>query len=103
MIARWHFEARFGYKAAALELIKQWNAEIGSQTDIDMSAARITTGSVGAKESHVEVEFPIADLSALQGFFDKIATIQMHEDWGPRMGEVIVSGSTHWQVHRVIE
>ena len=49
MIARWNFKARFGYKTEALELIKDWNEQIGSQTDIDMSSVRIVTGSVGAK------------------------------------------------------
>ena len=36
MIARWNFKARFGYKTEALKLIKDWNEQIGSQTDIDI-------------------------------------------------------------------
>jgi len=103
MIARWQFQARFGRKQDAIDLSKEWDEQIGAQTDLDVKSRRITTGSVGAKEALVEVEYAINGLGDLQEFFDKIATIQMHKDWGRKMGEVIVSGSTFWQVLRVVE
>lgn len=102
MIARWQFTAKFGRKQEAIDLIKEWNEQIGAQTDIDVSKERIITGSVGASEGLVETEMEIDSLTDLDGFFDKIATIQMHADWGPKMGEVIVSGSTRWEVFRVV-
>ena len=102
MIARWQFTAKFGRKQKAIDLIKEWNEQIGAQTDIDVSKERIITGSVGASEGLVETEMEIESLTDLDGFFDKIATIQMHAEWGPKMGEVIVSGSTRWEVFRVV-
>ena len=68
-----------------------------------MDQLRLVTGSVGARESHIEMEMRIDGLGELQEFFDKIASIQMHHDWGKRMSEVIVSGSTYWEVMRVID
>jgi hypothetical protein len=102
MIARWQYTAKFGRKQEAIDLMKQWSQQIGSQTDIDMSKERVLTGSVGASEGLVESEIEIDSLADLDAFFDKIATIQMHADWGPKMGEVIVSGSTRWEVFRVV-
>ena len=102
MIARWNFQARFGYKNDAIKLVKEWNEEIGSQTDIDISSARLITGSVGVSEAAVQMEFAIANLSELDAFFDKISQVKMHADWGKRMSEVVVSGSTHWEVFRVL-
>lgn len=102
MIARWQFTAKFGYKQKAIELIKEWNAEIGSQTNIDVSSERIVTGSVGASEGLVETELNIEGLADLDQFFDKISTVEMHEKWGRDMGEVIVDGSTKWEVFRVV-
>ena len=102
MVARWQFTAKFGRKKEALDLIKEWNSEIGSQTNIDMSKSRIITGSVGTSEGLVENEMEIDDLKALDDFFAKIASIQMHSEWGPKMGEVIVSGSTRWEIFRVV-
>ncbi|OUS06871.1 hypothetical protein A9Q96_08905 [Rhodobacterales bacterium 52_120_T64] len=102
MIARWQFTAKFGYKDKALALIKEWNDEIGSQTNIDVSSSRIVTGSVGASEGLVENEMNIEGLDDLQQFFNKIATVEMHKEWGRSMGEVIVDGSTRWEVFRVV-
>ena len=102
IIARWQFTAKFGRKQEAIDLIKEWNQEIGAQTNVDMSKERIVTGSVGASEGLVETEMEIEDLEALDNFFSKIASIQMHSEWGPKMGEVIVSGSTRWEVFRIV-
>lgn len=101
MIARWQFTAKFGHKDEAIKLIKEWNEQIGAQTDVDVVNQRIITGSVGVSEGLVETEFEIEGLKDLDDFFSKIANIQMHKDWGPKMGEVIVSGSTCWEVFRV--
>ena len=103
MIARWTCEAKFGHKNEALALLKEWNEQIGGQTDIDMARSRTLSGSVGAKESIIENEMEISNLIELDAFFDKIASIEMHADWGKKFGEVIVSGSTYWEVFRVVE
>ncbi|MEM7068624.1 MAG: hypothetical protein AAF478_07040 [Pseudomonadota bacterium] len=103
MIARWTVEARFGQKNQAIELLQEWYQEIGSQTDIDLTSKRILTGSVGAGEAVIETEFEIGGLGDLQDFYNKIGSIKMHADWGPKMGEVVVSGSAVWQVYRVID
>jgi cyclopropane fatty-acyl-phospholipid synthase-like methyltransferase len=103
MIARWHFQAVFGQKDEAIRLSKEWDEQIGAQTDLDMETVRMLSGSVGAREAEVQIEFQINGLGELQDFFDKIAGIKMHEDWGKRMSEVIVSGSTHWQVFRLLD
>jgi hypothetical protein len=102
MIARWQFTAKFGRKQNAIDLIKEWNQQIGAQTNIDVSKARIVTGSVGASEGLVENEMEIKGLKDLDDFFSKIASIKMHREWGSKMGEVIVSGSTRWEVFRVV-
>jgi cyclopropane fatty-acyl-phospholipid synthase-like methyltransferase len=102
MLARWQFQARFGHKSEAINLLKQWNEQIGAQTDTDVSRSRILTGSVGASEALVEMEIEIDGLDDLQKFFDKIASITMHEDWGKQMSDVVVSGSTRWEVFRII-
>jgi len=102
MIARWQFTAKFGRKQEAIDLIKEWNEQIGMQTDIDVSQNRFITGSVGTSEGHVETEMEIDGLKDLDDFFSKLATIDMHAEWGPKMGEVIVSGSTRWEVFKVV-
>lgn len=67
-----------------------------------MSSERIITGSIGASEGLVETEMNIEGLDDLDQFFEKIATVEMHEKWGRDMGEVIVDGSTKWEVFKVV-
>lgn len=103
MIARWTCEAKFGMKSEALALLKEWEEQIGTQAGIEAKRIRTITGSVGAKEALIQDEFEIKNLSELDEFFEKIATIKMHADWGKKMGEAIVSGSTYWEVFRVVD
>ncbi|MBD3679270.1 MAG: hypothetical protein HUJ27_12845 [Rhodobacteraceae bacterium] len=102
MIARWHVMAKFGHKQEVIDLLKEWNSTIGAQTDVDMSKARVLSGSVGSKEAMIVSELEIADLAELGSFFDKIAAVQPHKDWGRKLSDLVVSGSSYWDVYRVV-
>lgn len=102
-IARWHFVAKFGYKGEALSLLNQWIEQVGSQTGIDFSTTRTTSGSIGAPEGYIENEIPIESLEALDQFFDKISKVELHADWGKRMAAVVVDGSNSWDILRLID
>jgi len=102
LIARWSCEAKFGMKGEALALLKEWQEQIGAQVGMEAKRLRTITGSVGAKEALIEDEFEIDNLTQLDEFFSKIARVKMHADWGKKMSEVIVSGSTKWDVYRVV-
>ena len=102
MIARWHVQAKFGHKQAVIDLMNEWSREIGSQTDIDMTKARLINGSLGAREAEIQEDIEIGSLSELDAFFAKIGSVKLHQDWGKKMSEVVVSGSTYWEVFRVL-
>ena len=36
-------------------------------------------------------------------FQARFGPISMHQDWGKRMGDVVVSGSTRWEVFRIVD
>ena len=101
-IARWQFTAEFGRKQEAIELMEEWNEQIGSQTNIDMSNMRLVTGSVGASEGLVESEMEIENLQDLEDFFTKKFIVNFAVGFGPKMGDVIVSGSTRWEIFNVL-
>ena len=103
MIARWTCEANFGMKSEALALLKEWQEQIGVQAGLDAARTRTITGSVGAKEAIIQDEFEIENLTELDEFFEKISKVEMHADWGKKLGQVIVSGSTYWEVFRVVD
>jgi len=102
MIARWHIDARFGHKQAALALMRRWWREIAPQIGWSADQVRIASGAVGAKESDIEVEVAIADLAALDDAWTRLAEAEGQEAWAAELESHIVSGTPRWTVHRVV-
>ena len=102
MIARWHIDARFGHKQAVIDALKTWNRDIGEQIGWKANQLRLTTGSIGALESTVEVEVTIADLAELNASWEKLAGIEAHKQWSKDIEPHVVSGTQRWEVLRVV-
>lgn len=102
MIAQWHIDARFGYKQQVIELLQQWNRDIGTQIGWTADKTRILTGSIGANESAVISEIEIKDLSELNDAWNKLIDIDAHQQWSKKLEEYVVSGTSHWNIYRII-
>ena len=102
MIARWHIDARFGHKQALIDACKKWGAEIGSQIGWSADKVRITTGSIGALESTVEIEITIQDLAELNNSWNKLGEIAAHKQWSKDIEPLVVSGTPRWEILRVV-
>lgn len=61
----------------------------------------LTTGSIGAPESTLELEVRFASLAELEAFWSAIPQ-QQHRAWGQRMQQYIVHGSPQWSVYRCL-
>jgi hypothetical protein len=103
MIARWHIDARFGHKQTVIDSMKAWQRDIGSQIGWTNDKVRITTGSVGALESTVEVDVLVRDLSELDASWNELGSIQAHKEWSTQIEPYIVSGTPRWEILRVVE
>lgn len=101
-IARWQIDARFGYKQQAIELMREWEREIGAKAGIDPSRSVVTTGSIGALEATIENNISVESLAELEGFFQKIGNIPAHAEWGKKLEPHVVSGTSRWSIFRVI-
>ncbi len=101
MIARWQIDARFGHKQDVIERLQRWSREIAPQ--IGMTTGRLLTGSIGAREATVAHDWEIADLSALDRAWAKLATIPEHAAWGKELEPYVVSGTARWEVYRVVD
>ncbi|MDN0073751.1 hypothetical protein QU481_02430 [Crenobacter sp. SG2303] len=103
IIARWSIDVRFGYKPIAIEHMRNWLREIGSQIGWTEENARILTGSVGAHESTIQAEIQLKDLAELSAAWDKLAKLDAHKDWSKELEPYIVSGSPKWEIFRIVE
>lgn len=102
MIARWQIKARFGHKEAALDSMKRWIQDIGSQIGWTPDKVRVITGSVGAYESVIETEIAIKDLKELDDAWTKLSKLSPHKKWGQEFENLIVSGTARWEIFRVV-
>jgi hypothetical protein len=102
MIARWQIEARFGHKQTVIDMMKRWGDEIGSQIGWTADKVRLVTGSVGALESTIQMDLEIEDLADLGVAWQKLGGIDAHRQWSKDVEPYIVSGTTHWQIFRVL-
>lgn len=101
IIARWHLHSRFGMKQEVIDKVKQWWSTIGRE--IGQTDYAIATGSVGATEALVTVDVRVRDMAELNEQWDKLAERQDHKQFGKELEPLIISGSTYWEIFRVVE
>lgn len=102
MIARWSIDAKFGYKQNVVDAMKRWMQEIAPKVGITEERTRLMTGSIGALEATVQSEHVIEDLAELSRAWDKLATIPAHQQWGKELEPYVVSGTSRWEVYRLL-
>jgi hypothetical protein len=102
MIARWSINAKFGYKQTAIDLLQRWISEIAPQVGLKPENMRLLTGSVGALESTLQTEHLINDLGELDQAWAKLAENDAHKKWGMDLEPHIVSGTSRWEIYRLL-
>jgi hypothetical protein len=102
IVARWHIDALFGHKQAVIDAIKAWNKSFGQQIGWGADQIRVTTGSIGALESTVEMEVTLKDLAELNASWDQLAKLEAHKQWSKDLEPHVVSGTQRWEVLRVL-
>jgi hypothetical protein len=102
IIARWYIEARFGHKQTVIDSLQKWCDDFGTQIGWTSDQMRIATGSIGVREAAVELEVQLEDLAELNTSWVKLGSIDAHSEWSNELEPHIVSGSTRWEVYRLV-
>lgn len=102
IVARWQIEARFGHKHKVIDMLKDWYESVGNSSGLGNDSARILSGSIGAKEALVVTEVELASLADLEAAFAKIGENPAHAKWSNDLEPLIVSGSSYWDIFRVV-
>jgi hypothetical protein len=102
LIARWQIDARFGHKQNVIDLLRRWERDIGSKAGTGKMDFRLLTGSVGAREATVETNHTVESLAQLESFFEALGKIDAHKQWGKDLEPYVVSGSSAWNIYRVL-
>jgi hypothetical protein len=100
--ARWQIDAKFGHKQAVIDMLRQWERDIGRQAGTGEMDFRIMTGSIGAREATVEAHHSVESLAQLERFFAALGNIPAHGQWSKELEAHVVSGTAFWQVFRMV-
>lgn len=100
-IARWTIDARFGKKDECVSYMKKWQQEVGKP--VGWKEARMTSGSIGALESRIELEIKISSLAELEQAWGRFGDFPYHKQFGKDLEPNIVSGSNRWEIFRVLD
>ena len=101
-VARWQIDARFGNKQKVIDLMRAWERDIGAQVGIGKMKVQLLTGSIGAREATVEIDHTVETLAELEQMFEALSKLDAHRKWGQDLEPYVVSGSSHWQIFRVL-
>lgn len=101
MVAKWQIDARFGHKQNVIDLLGTWARDIAPQIGWKGNG-RLLTGSVGAREATVVHEWTVSDLAELDRAWAALAKIEAHKAWGKQLEPYVVSGSSRWEVYRIL-
>jgi hypothetical protein len=98
MADRRPFQAQAGGHRRARRL---WRA-ISHSDRLDRGQRPHVTGSIGAREATVVHEWAVGDLAELEKSWAALGKLDAHKTWGTQMEPYVVSGSSRWEVFRVV-
>ncbi len=101
-IARWQIDAKFGHKQKLIDMMKRWMKDIGPQAGFDKMQMQLTTGSIGGLEATIYADHRVSSLAELEKGFDALSKIDAHHKWGAEAEPYVVSGTSRWEILRVL-
>ena len=102
LVARWNIDVRFGHKEEFLRIFKKWQAEVADKIGWN-GKVRMLNAAVGSQESRFEYEVTLESLSDLEKGWASFGQHPYHSQFGKDLEPLIVSGTNHWSVMRVVD
>lgn len=103
LICQWHLDIVYGKQAEAVRIMRAWGADKFAGSDFRLArSARLLAGFVGPSASHIVDEYSFESLADFEAALASMAGPQfrVHSD---ALAPLIVPGSQHWVVYRVLE
>lgn len=91
--------ANSGRRDEAVALLKSFSAE--TQKELGRPESRVMTGCIGPNDSEVVTETVVASLADFEQGIDKVNKWPGMQKYGPKFGELFVSGSHRFEVYRL--
>ena len=102
-VARWQFTSQFGKVDDVLSILRKWEIDVGQRVGWKTDHVRVVTGVVGAASSAIELEVRIDSLADLEAAWGDMDRNPHHAEYMKMLGHLLVGGTGHWTVHRLVE
>lgn len=103
LVCQWHLDIVYGKQAEAVRIMRAWGAEKFASSEFRRSGgSRLLAGLVGPSASHLVDEYSFESLADFEAALASMAAPQfrVHSD---ALAPLIVPGSQHWVVYRLLE
>jgi hypothetical protein len=103
LVCQWHLDIVYGKQAEAIRVMRSWGAEKFASSEFRRArGTRLLAGLVGASASHLIDEYWFDSMADFEAALAGMAGPQFraHSD---ALAPLIVPGSQHWVIHRVLE
>lgn len=100
---RWQFQTRFGHLKDVLNILRQWEFDVGQRVGWRASNIRVLQGRLGASQSLVELETRIDNLGDLDSSWADMEKSPHHQEAMRALERFVVSGTDQWAVYKNVE
>lgn len=103
LVCQWHLDIVYGKQAEAVRIMRAWGAEKLASSEFRRArGTRLSAGLVGASASHLIDEYLFESLADFEAALTGMSGPQFRTH-SEALAPLIVPGSQHWVVYRVIE
>ena len=100
---QWHFDVPFGKQKDALAILKEWEPTMRKSPAYPKDrGARLMVGHIGASPSHIIAEHVFDSVADWEKMMHDVATGK-YQSQSEKMAALIVPGSQHWEILKIVE
>ena len=102
-VVRWKLQARFGHLKDVLNILGQWEFDVGQRVGWRASSIRVIQGMLGDSRDAVEIETRAESLGDLESSWADMERSPHHVEAMRALERFVVSGTDTWTVYKTIE
>lgn len=102
-VVRWEFQVRFGHLKEVLQILRQWEFDVGQRVGWRAQSLRVLQGALGDSRSTVQLETRVESMGDLEASWRDMDKNPLHGEAMKSLERFLVSGTDSWTAYEVIE
>lgn len=102
-VVRWEFQVRFGHLKEVLQILRQWEFDVGQRVGFRAQSLRVLQGALGASRSTVQLETRMESIADLESSWRDMEKNPLHAEAMKSLERFVVSGTDTWLAFQEVE